>query len=95
MSATPYFGRGKYIYFPLANSRGEKNPVIYASGGRRYKLYQFLEEHVGLPALRQQIWQVIGIGSGARDRRQFDAAFCRAFFRGRAARTSMDFSKFR
>jgi len=76
----------KYIYFPLAKSKGvilelldEKNPVVYSSGGRRYKLYQFLEEKVGLPALRQQIWQVIGIGAGARDRRQFDAAFYRAF----------------
>ncbi len=76
----------KYIYFPLANSRGvvldlldEKNPVVYVNGGRRYKLYQFLEEKVGLPALRQQIWQIIGIGGGARDRRQFDVAFYRAF----------------
>ena len=76
----------KYIYFPLADSRGvilemldAKNPVVYASGGRRYKLFQFLEEEVGLAALRQQIWQVIGIGNSSRDRRSFDAAFYRAF----------------
>ena len=76
----------KYVYYPLANSRGvildmldERNPVVYASGGRRYKLYQFLEEKVGLAALRQQIWQVIGIGGGARDRKQFDIAFYRNF----------------
>jgi hypothetical protein len=76
----------KYIYYPLANSKGvilemldEKNPVIYEKGGRRYKLYQFLEEKVGMTSLRAQIWQVIGIGAGARDRKQFDASFFRAF----------------
>lgn len=76
----------KYVYHPLANSNGmilealdEKNPVVYASGTRRYKLHQFLSEEVGLPAFRQHIWQVIGIGSGAANRQQFDRAFYRAF----------------
>jgi hypothetical protein len=39
----------KYVYHPLANSNGailelldEKNPVVYANGGRKYKLFQFL-----------------------------------------------------
>jgi hypothetical protein len=76
----------KYIYHPLANSRGaildlldEANPVVYAGGGRRYKLYQFLTEEIGLPALRQHLWQTIGIGNGARDKLDFERAFYRAF----------------
>ncbi len=76
----------KFVYFPLAHSRGgilelldEKNPVIYAGGSRRYKLYQFLTDEVGIDALRQHLWQVIGIGSAARDRVQFERAFYRAF----------------
>jgi hypothetical protein len=32
-----------------------------------------------MTSLRAQIWQVIGIGAGARDRKQFDASFFRAF----------------
>jgi hypothetical protein len=75
----------RYIYHPLADSRGiildmldEKNPVVYVHGGRRYKLYQFLEE-IGIDALRAQIWQVIGIGSASRSKDEFDRAFQRAF----------------
>jgi len=76
----------KYVYTPLANSNGaileqldEKNPVVYASGGRRYKLFQFLSETVGLPALRAQIWQVVGIANGTRTKEAFDKAFLKAF----------------
>lgn len=76
----------RYIYHPLANSNGavldlldEANPVVYAGGGRRYKLHQFLAEQVGVPALRQHLWQVIGIGAGARDKVDFERAFYRAF----------------
>jgi P63C domain len=76
----------KYIYHPLANSRGailslldEANPIVYACGGRRYKLYQFLTEEVGLTALRQHLWQTIGIGNAARDKLDFERAFYRAF----------------
>jgi hypothetical protein len=83
-----FFGKftRKYIYHPLANSNGailssldEQNPVVYAGGGRRYKMTQFLTELVGLPALRQHLWQVIGIGSSARDKADFDRLFYRAF----------------
>lgn len=76
----------KYIYVPLANSNGgiletleEKNPVVYANGGRRYKLFQFLSDEIGLPALRQHLWQVVGIGRSVRTKEQFDRAFYSAF----------------
>ncbi len=76
----------KYIYHPLANSRGaildlldEANPVVYAGGTRKYKLHQFLSDHVGLPALRQHLWQTIGIGNASKDRTDFERNFYRAF----------------
>lgn len=76
----------KFVYFPLAHSRGailemldEQNPVVYAGGSRKYKLYQFLTKEVGIDALRQHLWQVVGIGAASRDRAQFERAFYRAF----------------
>lgn len=75
----------KYIYTPLANSNGaileiidEKNPVVYQKGGRKYKIFSFLEE-IGMSALRAQIWQVIGIGNATRSKESFDKAFAKAF----------------
>ena len=76
----------KFIYHPLANSHGkilemldEKNPVVYASGGRRYKLFQFLSEEVGMPAIRAHLWQVVGIGNASTSIKQFERNFYRAF----------------
>lgn len=76
----------KFIYFPLAHSHGAilemletKNPVVYAGGSRRYKLFQFLSKEVGIDALRQHLWQTIGIGQASRDRAQFERAFYKAF----------------
>ena len=76
----------KYIYFPLAQSNGavlekleDKNPVVYVSGARRYKFFQFLTEEVGMPAFRQHLWQVVGIGESSYDKKQFDRGFYRAF----------------
>lgn len=76
----------KFIYHPLANSHGkilemldEKNPVVYANGGRRYKLFQFLSEEVGMKAIRAHLWQVVGIGNASSNIRQFERNFYRAF----------------
>lgn len=76
----------KYVYYPLAHSNGaileqleEKNPVVYTGGGRRYKFFQFLTDQVGMPAFRQHLWQVVGIGQAARDKTQFDRLFYSAF----------------
>jgi hypothetical protein len=76
----------KYIYTPLLNSRGamlelldEKNPTVYVGGGRRYKLFQFVEDEIGMPALRAQIWQVTGIGIAAGTKNGFERGFNKAF----------------
>lgn len=76
----------KYIYKPLAASNGaileeldEKNPVIYANGGRKYKLFQFLSDEIGMPALRAHIWQTVGIGRSSKNKKQFDRNFYSAF----------------
>lgn len=83
-----FFGKflRKYIYAPLAHSRGAilqeldlKNPVVYANGGRRYRMWQFLSEEVGIPELRKHIWKTVGIGSGATTKEQFDRSFYTAF----------------
>lgn len=83
-----FFGKftRKYIYAPLAHSKGamleeldKKNPVVYTNGGRRYKMHSFLSEEVGLPALRQHLWQVIGIGSICSSKDQFQRNFYKAF----------------
>jgi P63C domain-containing protein len=76
----------RYVYAPLAGSNGtilkmldEKNPVVYANGGRRHKLHQFLTEELGLPAIRAHLWQVVGIGNAFRTKENFDRGFRRAF----------------
>lgn len=83
-----FFGKfiRKYIYAPLANSSGavlemldEKNPVIYANGGRRYKMHQFLTEMIGVPSFRAHLWQVVGIGNASKTKDSFDRGFSRAF----------------
>ena len=76
----------KFIYTPLANSNGAilaeldaRNPVVYANGGRRYKMFQFLSDEIGMPALKAHLWQVVGIAAAAPDKGAFDRAFYRAF----------------
>jgi hypothetical protein len=86
----------KYIYRPLADSNGailelldDKNPVVYVNGGRRYKMHQFLEE-IGLNALNGQVWQVVGIGNGSRNKAEFERSFSLAF-PSRGTQVSFDF----
>ncbi len=83
-----FFGKftRKYVYAPLANSKGavlelldEKNPVVYANGGRKFKMFQFLTELVGLPAFRAHLWQVVGIANASTSKANFDRSFQRAF----------------
>lgn len=76
----------KYIYAPLAHSKGaileeldKKNPVVYTNGGRKFRMHSFLSEEIGLPALRQHLWQVIGIGSISKNKDQFEKNFYKAF----------------
>jgi ribosomal protein S25 len=83
-----FFGKfiRKYIYEPLASSKGailemldEQNPVVYSNGGRRYKMFQFLTDSVGVPMFRAHLWQVVGILSSSRNKNEFDRSFKRAF----------------
>lgn len=76
----------RYIYAPLANSNGailemldEKNPVVYTNGGRRYKMFQYLSDVIGVEAFRRHLWKTVGIGSAARTKEGFDRAFTMAF----------------
>ena len=57
----------------------EKNPVVYLNGGRRYKMYNFLSEVIGITALKDHLNQVYGIGSSVRTKVQFDRGFLIAF----------------
>lgn len=76
----------RYIYQPLANSKGailemldEQNPVVTAKGGRKFKMFQFLTDTIGLPMFRAHLWQVVGIMNASRDKNDFDRSFRRAF----------------
>ncbi|MCK4784636.1 MAG: hypothetical protein KAV87_12860 [Desulfobacteraceae bacterium] len=85
-----FFGKlmRKYVYEPLAGSNGailemldEKNPIIITKKGsrkRRFKFYQFLKV-IGIDALQQHIWQLIGIGKASRDKAEFDKNFNATF----------------
>jgi hypothetical protein len=83
-----FFGKfiRKYIYQPIASSNGavlemldEKNPVVYKGGGRKYKMFQFLTDEVGLPTFRAHMWQIIGIGGASRTKEGFERNFRTAF----------------
>lgn len=83
-----FFGKltRRYIYEPLADSKGailemldEKNPVVREKGGRKYKMFSFLTDTIGLPMFRAHLWQVVGIMNAARNKREFDRSFIRAF----------------
>lgn len=83
-----FFGKltRRYIYEPLADSKGailemldDKNPVVTEKGGRKFKMFQFLTDSIGLPMFRAHLWQVVGIMGGSRNKAEFDRLFARAF----------------
>ncbi len=76
----------RYVYEPLASSNGailemldEKNPVVYVNGGRRYKMFQFLSDVVGMSALRFHLAEITGIARSVKTKAQFERAFLNAF----------------
>lgn len=85
-----YFGYfiKKYVYQPLAGSDGtilelleEKNPKIVTKSGtkiRKHKLHSFLEK-VGVDALRQHIWRLVGIGEASETKSEFERKFNKIF----------------
>ena len=94
-----FFGKltRRYIYEPLADSKGailemldEKNPVVYSNGGRKYKMFQFLTDNIGLPMFRAHLWQVVGIQGASRNKAEFERAFSRAFPRAGSQRDWID-----
>jgi hypothetical protein len=48
-------------------------------GGRRYKMFQFLSDEVGMPAFKGHLWQVVGIAASSPDKASFERSFYRAF----------------
>ena len=73
------FTRRDEAYFARTLGVNNLRPVVYAGGRRKYRLHQFLTDQVGLPALRQHLWQTIGIGGASRDKTEFERGFYRAF----------------
>ena len=85
-----YFGYfiKKYVYQPLAGSDGailelleEKNPKVVTKSGtkiRKHKLHSFLEK-VGVDALRQHIWRLVGIGEASETKTEFERKFNKIF----------------
>lgn len=85
-----YFGKfiSKYVYYPLAGSDGvilemlkEKNPKLVTKNGtkvRKYKLHSLLEE-IGVDALRQHVWRLVGIGEASETKNEFERKFTKIF----------------
>lgn len=71
----------KYIYDPIEKGMvldklDERNPVT-ERGYRRDHHHSHLSEEMGLPALRSQIWQVIGVLKSSAGKPQFERGFHR------------------
>lgn len=71
----------KYIYGPLL--QGEllreldlKNPKN-AKGQRRHRHHSYTSEDIGLPKVRAQVWQIIGLLKSSTDKAAFEANFRR------------------
>lgn len=73
----------KYIYKPLLKGKileklDEKNPVIISKKGKKYRKghhHTELSEVIGVPALRAQFWQVIGVLKSSANKRVFESNF--------------------
>jgi hypothetical protein len=83
-----FFGKfiRKYVYEPLENSHGaifemlnKKNLVVCVNRGRRYKMFNFMSDVIGMPALKSHLWQVFGIGNSVKGKTQFERAFHTTF----------------
>ena len=76
----------KYIYTPLANSKGaileilkEKDPIVSSGRGRKYKLHQFLSDNIGKPELRRHLASVNTLLRISDNKGVFDRLFKKAF----------------
>ncbi len=70
----------KYIYDPLEKGEvlkelDKKNPRT--KSGRKSKHHSLLSMEIGLPAVRSQIWQVIGALKISSDKRRYEGNFAR------------------
>lgn len=85
-----YFGKfiSKYVYYPLAGSNGailemlkEKNPKLATKNGtkvRKHKLHSLLQ-NIGVDALRQHVWRLVGIGEASETKTEFERKFNKVF----------------
>lgn len=71
----------KYIYDPIEKGQVltelDKKAEKTATGKKKTRLHQGLNEEKGLPNLRAQIWQVIGVLKTSRSKRIFEASYQR------------------
>ena len=72
----------KYIYEPVENglvlhSLDKVNPKINYSIRRKNRHHQHLSNEVGLPAIRAQIWQTVGVLKTSPNKRRFEANYKR------------------
>jgi hypothetical protein len=54
----------------------DKNPTN-EKGIRKHRFHSLLNEEKGLPAIRAQIWQIIGLLRSSQSKLQYERAFAR------------------
>ena len=71
----------KYVYQPIQHGevlKGLDDKIPKDSKGRKTKrLHQATSEEIGLPALRAQIWQVVGVLKSSSNKRVFESNYAR------------------
>jgi len=69
----------KYIYKPIEYGevlgRLDKKIPITEKGYRENRLHSGLSEDIGLPALKSQIWQVLGVLKSSANKRKFESNY--------------------